>query len=673
MVFWPQTGRTILSLSGACLGGAPLDEALDSILIGPVQRRSFWAGSSIRLMHQFPMARFFALSVALFVGVAQFFSVPHLRNSGSIGIQLAFSALTLAACVAFLSRQRSIFLPRLAPWLALWWLVLCLSALQAPHSYEAILVLAVLAVGFVFTLLVVYLYRVDPSVKRILIDMLLCCGVLAALLGLYQFVDFSLFGQAQRALIPTLLPPSWGGRVAGIYGQPNMFALLLTLCLLGFCYRYLHTGLQFANKAFHRLRMVPVVLVSLVFFLTQSRNGLISLVIAFGILVFLFFRRGYCRQQRRSRTEFLTLMGAVGVGFLCYWLITHLIAQDIVITERGHSSDGRFVFWASALLMSFDRPWLGVGLGNFKLVLPSYEPLAHGFLGFVEYEAMQYTHWAHNELLQILSESGVLACGLIAVFVWLYLRGFWRKFIRSGEVVDSSFLYSHLLLLPFIVQSMFSWPLRYPSLMVLFWPLLGILLAQYPLGEVRLSGGGRRCLLVLFCLALVVWGVLFRQELKIEAILPHLRAPEQAEQHLDMFDELCHNPYSETTALLYVLPRYIGFALGAGDAAFARHLIPYAERIAQLHGTNAQWYNLTLLYHKVGRDDMSRVAVERAIDQQPTMQIAWDFLHYLNILDVAGKTGQSVESLLPDAESMENFSPERLHDRIEVIQHNQNL
>ena len=73
-----------------------------------------------------------------------------------------------------------------------------------------------------------------------MIDGLLVFGLAAALLGLYEYAHYHVVGAQNTALIPFLLPPDREARVAGPYGQPNLFALFLTVVLLAYFYRYLH-------------------------------------------------------------------------------------------------------------------------------------------------------------------------------------------------------------------------------------------------------------------------------------------------------------------------------------------------------------------------------------------------------------------------------------------------
>jgi len=92
------------------------------------------------------------------------------------------------------------------------------------------------------------------------------------------------------------------------------------------------------------------------------------------------------------------------------------------ITDANFSVLERLAHWQAALRMWTDRPWLGVGIGNYEAVYPQYAlplwPLALGH--------------AHNYYLNIAAETGVL--GLVAYLVlWTAaLASLWRAAQRAS-------------------------------------------------------------------------------------------------------------------------------------------------------------------------------------------------------------------------------------------------
>jgi len=587
----------------------------------------------------------------------QFGTIPFWDWSSPAGKQIVFAGLVLVVVPLFLLRGRRLYLPRVLIWATLLVLLLLGSGLLSRSPTTALLPVAVLVVGILYLLAVIRLFRESPDFISKFLDALLFAGGAAGAIGLYQCTGFLLFRDSHHVFIPYLIPPSWGARITGVYGQPNLFALLMALCLLGFFYRYIHTELNFSHGLWKALRFVPVYLVGLSFFLTQSRNGLVALGVTLSLLVYLVLK-GRCCRASSERREFLLLMACLGASFATYWILTHvpLFGEEAMVRGVGNrleSDDGRWVFLTSAVLIFLDHPLLGVGLDHYKLFLANYMPHAHDLLGFVEYEAMGYTRWAHNEWLQILCEGGIIAfaiaAGLTALFAWCI----WKKILQAREAPEPLFLYSHLFLLPFLLQSMFSWPLRFPGLLALFWVFLAILLVQYPLRRVVLPRGAMWAFGILLLGGWLALAHFANLETKLGSFYAKMRKEDPWQENLAEFERLLYNPYSQSRVMYRLLPSYINQAFFGDDEALAKRLLPLAEVSVQLQGTHWQWYGLGLLYDKVGREEDARIAAEKAIDLQPIDKAAWNLVHHLNILKASRETGRSVESFYPDEEALE--------------------
>ncbi len=96
--------------------------------------------------------------------------------------------------------------------------------------------------------------------------------------------------------------------------------------------------------------------------------------------------------------------------------------RGVRLTDANYAVVERMAHWQAAWGMFSDRPWLGVGIGNYEPVYPAYslpgwtEPLGH----------------AHNYYLNIAAEAGLI--GLAAYFV-LWGAAFWQawKVVRTTQ------------------------------------------------------------------------------------------------------------------------------------------------------------------------------------------------------------------------------------------------
>ncbi len=495
--------------------------------------------------------------------------------------------------------------------------------------------------------------------------------VIAACFGLYEYSTFSVLGKSHGALIPYLVPASKGLRVAGIYGQPNLFALLLVTGIFVFLYQHLHNR-NIGLSRFPKLNYLPLLTVSVVFFMTGSRAGLLAFLITFLLLIWLIARKCYLKGDKEKFKKFIQLtcvfLIAFGIsyGLNCYMTATGTGVRGFGVS--GSSADSRLVFWLSAILIFLDHPWFGVGLGNYKFYQPAYVNEAHDLLGFVPFNAMNYTNWAHNELLQLLCEGGIFVFLIVVFLLGCFFYQFYL-FSAGKRQWPPLKLYSHLLLIPFLIQSMFSWPLRHPALLVLFFTFLGILLSQYKYETLIMPTWCHRLIRSVALFGLLIVLLVGYQEVRMGSFTRHLDQDPLLHSFSE-FELLANNPYSEYPLLLNMIPRYAVALMSGRNNDYAELILPYAEKIVDLQGTHGQWFNLSLIYHFLDRDYDARQSVNMAINLWPVKDEYWNFQHYLNMREASKQTGRSLEEFLPippggKAEDLSGISD--FYDRIKKV------
>ncbi len=470
--------------------------------------------------------------------------------------------------------------------------------------------------------------------------------VVVSCLGLYAYSCYAVLGKSHGVLIPYILPINKSLRVSGIYGQPNLFALVLLTGVLLFVYSYVHNK-QFVNCRFSILTYLPLLTVAVTFFLTGSRSGLLAFLASFFILIWLVFRKRYLENDVQKKKIFIRVLSVLIVAFIVAVVLNYWIAASGVraLAEPGNSLDARLVFWLSAILIFLDHPWFGVGLGNYKYFLSQYINQAYDLLGFVQYESMGYTKWAHNELLQLLCECGIFVFLMFVGVLIVYSYQVWQ-FGRGKCNWEPLKLFSYLFMVPFIVQSMFSWPLRHPALLILFFTFLGLLLSQFKFEVKVFSFWGDYLRRILALAGLVFILFLGYQEFQLRLFADRLRDG-NVKTTLSEFERLVHNPYMKFPLLLNMTPRYVQVAMRDQDNDFARKILPYTQELATLQGAHWQWFNLSVLYHVLGDNSGAESAVERAINLWPVEKKYWSFQHYLNMLEASRATGRPLEEFFP--------------------------
>jgi hypothetical protein len=124
----------------------------------------------------------------------------------------------------------------------------------------------------------------------------------------------------------------------------------------------------------------------------------------------------------------------------------------------------RFSYWIGAFKMAADHWLTGVGLGNFGLAYPQYQPLGGGD-----------TKQAHNDFLQLFCETGIAG--------FLLFAGFWGWFIMAGgrrlreaASTDRAWWLAGLYacVLGFLTHAAADFPFEDPSLAMLVFLIAGL-------------------------------------------------------------------------------------------------------------------------------------------------------------------------------------------------------
>lgn len=591
--------------------------------------------------------------------LSQVIVLPFLGNIDKAAKLYFFSFFLFFLYLNFLFKHKKI---NLSPVSHLFFFIFISFSLFYIDSYYKEWTLLIISIFFLYIL---YLYYVinyfsnDINLYEIFLDIFLVLAVFLSSFGLYEYIYYISVGPKLDMLIPFFLPQNLSSRVGGIYGQPNLFSLFMSLSIFLFFFKYIHSYKYKINKNIFILKYIPFCLVCTVFFLTQSRSGFISFSAILLFVLWMVFSGRYLNNDMLLRKEFYFLLLCVIVSFFISKLVYYspdtgeLSNQAFrqITFSGGKSIETRFIYWTSAILIFLDHPWTGIGLDNFQFLMNSYGPKSHAALGFVEFESMKSTVWAHNELLQLACEGGLIVLIFLLLLLSVFGFSFWHQFIRNKNRYNPIFLYSHLFLLPFLFQSMFSWPLRSPPLLLLFFTFTGGLLAQYKCYVFYLGKRLRWFLAVLFIVGLIVVTFLFVQEIKIGTFNNNLGSKIEAQEALGEFEKLVSNPYSEYRLLFSSLDYFAQSALQKNDSVLLEKIIPYYEKLCKIDGNRWHWFRLAQLYLQTERETDARIAIQSAIDLMPLEQTYWDLLHHLNVLKASRATGRTVESFYPQGAS----------------------
>jgi O-antigen ligase len=223
----------------------------------------------------------------------------------------------------------------------------------------------------------------------------------------------------------------------------------------------------------------------------SSRGAWLSLGIVFA-LWFLCFGNKLVRSGPARAVVILLIAGTAS-----------LIAQPYI--RRQWQTDVRPTIWRATLRMIADRPLVGQGLGTYVVEYPHYRLPEY----FLRPKATNVTDHAHNELLEIAAEQGLVG---LAAMLWLWaavvgcgLRACRQQATGERRLVMGLLGAVGLLML----HGMVDIDLRYPPNQSLLWLLMGLLVgagAPATTGRyIAIRSSLTRLVTATGCLVLGIW------------------------------------------------------------------------------------------------------------------------------------------------------------------------
>ncbi len=304
--------------------------------------------------------------------------------------------------------QRLFALLFLAIWLPM--LVSALDAVHLPKTLNDSLVFPRLYLAGVF---VIWALRAPGRQDRLirLTSYLVGFWLIDALIQAIMGVD--LFGH-----------PYTPGRLNGIYGRHLDFGVALPVLAPLLLYALLKRPVGL---------LIAATVIAAVVLLAGSRGGWMSYAVVCVSIAYHLIKQGRVRPQQAVMGALL--LGGV-VGFLAW---QHPDARARVdstvgvlsgeVKEIDAASSGRVTIWATAARMLAEHPLNGIGVGGFRYAYPQY---AQPGDVFVDTATGTGAFYAHQLVVQVLSETGIIGLIGLLVFFWLWWRS-WRDAEASAR------------------------------------------------------------------------------------------------------------------------------------------------------------------------------------------------------------------------------------------------
>ncbi len=286
-----------------------------------------------------------------------------------------------------------------------WLFIAQAFSVNAYNSQKKVIEFCLFALTFIFVI------NQEKRHLRFLISAMIAVSIIVSLRALYQY--FSGFSYIAENFSYTEI--AGGGfyavellkqrRAVSWFSSPNLLASYLVMCCL------LLAGCLFKNV--QKKKQKRIILFSIIFGLlfaalitTKTIGAHLSLLIGLVFFGIIFHRKNKVQLKRKRWLVFLMLIICIfgGIFFKRIDYFLNFKNPENSVVQRAY-------YWHTAAEMIKERPWFGVGAGNFGIVYPRFKQ-----------SSANETNYAHNSYLQMWAESGIFFLIFFVVFVVYIFR-----------------------------------------------------------------------------------------------------------------------------------------------------------------------------------------------------------------------------------------------------------
>jgi O-antigen ligase len=286
-------------------------------------------------------------------------------------------------------------------------------------------------------------------------------AVLLAVFGFAVAVLALVQGIAPNGKLYWLRQPRLGGWIYGPYVNHNHYAGLMELLVP------IPLVISLSNLTHEKERIAAGVAAATMagtVFLSGSRGGMLAVLTEFVVLAVVVVH-----QKKSARLAVAAATFAVVLLSLLTWLggkeLTARVTSISSETRSEISGGMRANIDRDSLSMFRARPIFGWGLGTFPVVYPQFRTFYTNF----------YVNEAHNDYLQLLTETGVAGFGVMIWFLIAAYRSAFKKIKNwTTEVSGAAGVACMLGFTGILVHSVSDFNLQIPANAALFYVLCAI-------------------------------------------------------------------------------------------------------------------------------------------------------------------------------------------------------
>lgn len=282
-------------------------------------------------------------------------------------------------------------------------------------------------------------FQIEKSCWRKIFNLLVWQSGFISVISLAQV--FLRIGTYNDYLHPVLIRPE------STFGTASYLAVYLTFSIL--CCIYLFLDFQSNFKKIFYASVAVLDIWGLV--MAGSRASWLSFGIVIASLIFIFAMKAVRAKDRRRHAVYVFAFAVIFAAlFSIFGLLSRSDRQTNIFSSEDVNISSRLDVWQMAIGAIIRHPLLGVGPNNFTLYYEAHRTSALAAVG-------GYFDQAHNILLQIALDGGILALGAFLYFLWLVIKPlkkyFWNLEVWLGDNVD---LFALLSFASIIIAAMFG-------------------------------------------------------------------------------------------------------------------------------------------------------------------------------------------------------------------------
>jgi putative inorganic carbon (hco3(-)) transporter len=234
--------------------------------------------------------------------------------------------------------------------------------------------------------------------------------------------------------------------------------------------------MYFSNGWKKKLGYLAVFFTMLSILFMSARAFYLGLFIVLIALILYAILRGIKIKEKKAYSSIILFSGLLlGAVFIFYFTQHYLypkkndiynkslVSRLSTISTNEATADIRLILWKQSAQLIKEHPVLGVGSGNWKLVILKYENKTSTNF-FLSYKN-------HNDFIEITAETGIFGgLAYLAIFFFIF-TGFIRTFKNKETDADNShqlMFLAALGILAYSVDAFFNFPIDRPEMQLLF-------------------------------------------------------------------------------------------------------------------------------------------------------------------------------------------------------------